>query len=213
MRGVYSKASYMIHNPNGEVSPLLWTKKVLGHQSYNSVKHYDGVIVARGEIAKPVDIPMLLTELMARVAALESERQVLTDAAPRSVRIVVESKRKREEEDIVLVKFDLENGSGQIDLQKFKRTRNKTADEEKELVERAEAILAASGVAPTRENIKRLGIGTATAARYKAKKLKAWETMTTARSSSLRRASTRTITYACPFTPEQTRMTLMRRSS
>ena len=80
---------------------------------------------------------------------------------------------------MVFAKFDLENGSGQIDLPKFRRTRNKTAEEERDLVERAEAILATSGVAATRENIKRLGIGTATVARYKAKKLKSWETMTT----------------------------------
>ena len=106
---------------------------------------------------------------------------MFTEAAPRFIRIIVESKRKREEDDKVLyyAKFDLENGHGQIDLPKFPRTRNKTADEEKALVERAEELLATSGVAVTPENIKRLGIGSGTVAKYRTKKLKSWETMTT----------------------------------
>lgn len=74
MRAVYSKASYLIHNPNEEVSPSVWMKTVLGHGSYTNLKYYDSVIVTRGPIVKPADVPMAIAEIWARLAALEGEK-------------------------------------------------------------------------------------------------------------------------------------------
>ena len=70
LRGVYSKASYMLHEPTS--SALLWVKKVLGHSNYSSVKNYDSVIVDRGPVARQDSVPILLTELQSRISALES---------------------------------------------------------------------------------------------------------------------------------------------
>ena len=70
LRAVYSKASYQIFEPTS--SALLWVKKVLGHSNYSSVKNYDSVIVDRGPVARQAEVPVLLTELQARISALES---------------------------------------------------------------------------------------------------------------------------------------------
>ena len=72
LRAVYSKASYQIFEPTS--SALLWVKKVLGHSNYSSVKNYDAVIVDRGPVARQADVPVLLTEIMARVKALENTK-------------------------------------------------------------------------------------------------------------------------------------------
>ena len=39
-------------------------KRVLGHGSYKSLKNYDSVIVVRGPVVKPADLPLLSLKSM-----------------------------------------------------------------------------------------------------------------------------------------------------
>lgn len=193
MRAVYSKASYLIHNPQEETSPSKWMKDVLGHGSFNSLKHYDSVIVTRGPVLKPADVPMALTEMEARLAALEAkksdEQNKKTDEVHEDVFIdkkkkrkleqeekvnldeqhedvlIKKQKRKIEQEDVYFMTLD----NKKVSIKKLKRMRNKTEDQTRDLVRRAEELLRSHNVKVTKENITYLGIGGGNASKYRTK--------------------------------------------
>ena len=167
MRAVYSKASYMIHNPNEEISPSEWMKRVLGHGSYNSLKNYDSVIVVRGPVIKPADLPMAIIEINARVSALEEKRSSEQDEKEASHNVVLINNKKRKIDD-VFVGFTTIDGKD-IRIKKFKRNRNKTEEEANSTVRRAEEILSSHNVKVTKENITFMGIGSTFASKYRTK--------------------------------------------
>ena len=157
----------MIHNPNEEVSPSQWMKNVLGHGSYNSLKNYDSVIVTRGPVVKPTDVPMAITEIEARVAALEAVRSNEQDKKAQEVHEVFINKKKRklEEQEVDFTTID----NKIVSIKKLKRVRNKTEDESRQLVQQAEKLLRTNTVKITKDNIKSLGIGSANVLKYRTK--------------------------------------------
>ena len=191
-RAIYSKSSYMIHNPNEEVSPSQWMKSVLGHQSYNSIKNYDAVIVTRGPTVKPADVPTAIQEMGARLAALEAvrsneqdeksekahevfisrkkkrklerEEKVSLDEQHEDV-LIKKQKRKIEQEDVDFITID----NKKVSIKKLKRVRNKTEEETRDLVRQAEELLRSHNVKITKDNITFLGIGGTNASKYRTK--------------------------------------------
>jgi hypothetical protein len=165
MRAAYSKASYMIHNPNEEISPSEWMKRVLGHGSYNSLKNYDSVIVTRGPSVKPADLPMAIIEINARVSALEEKRSNEQDEKEVDHIVVLINNKKRKIEEIEFTKTD----GVDVKIKKIQRIRGKTEEETFALVRRAEKLLRDNGVKVTKENIVRLGIGSTNVSKYRTK--------------------------------------------
>ena len=167
MRALYSKASYMIHNPNEEISPSEWMKRVLGHGSYNSLNNYDSVIVVRGPVVKPADLPMAITEIQARVSALEEKHSSEQDEVEKAGHNVVLSTKKRKSPE-VFVEFTKADGTD-IRIKKLQRTRGKTEDESIAMVRRTEGLLRDSGVRATKGNSVRMGVGSTNASKYRTK--------------------------------------------
>ncbi len=193
MRAVYSKASYLIHNPNEEVSPSKWMKDVLGHGSFNSLKHYDSVIVTRGHVLKPADVPMALAEMGARLAALETQKSdeqnkkieevheevFITKKKKRKLEqeekvnldeqhedvLIKKQKRKIEQEEVEFITKD----NKKVSIKKLKRVRNKTEEQTRDLVRQAEELLRSHNVKITKDNITFLGIGGTNASKYRTK--------------------------------------------
>jgi hypothetical protein len=165
MRAVYSKASYMIHNPNEEISPSEWMKRVLGHGSYNSLKNYDAVIVVKGPVIKPADLPTAIIEINARVSALEEKRSSEQDEKEASHNVVLINNKKRKIEEVDFTKTD----GVEVRIKKLPLTRGKTEEETIALVRRAEKLLRDNGVKVTKENIVRLGIGSTNVSKYRTK--------------------------------------------
>jgi hypothetical protein len=165
MRAVYSKASYMIHNPNEEISPSEWMKRVLGHGSYNSLKNYDSVIVVKGPVIKPADLPTAIIEINARVSALEEKRSSEQDEKEAGHNVVLINNKKRKIEEVEFTKID----GVDIMIKKLPRTRGKTEEETIALVRRAEERLRDNGVKVTKENIVRMGVGSTNASKYRTK--------------------------------------------
>jgi hypothetical protein len=154
MRAAYSKASYMIHNPNEEISPSEWMKRVLGHGSYNSLKNYDSVIVVKGFVVKPADLPTAIIEINARVSALEEKRSSEQDEKEAGHNVVLINNKKRKIEEVEFTKTD----GTDVRIKKLQRIRGKTEEETLALVRRAETLLRDNGVKVTKENIVRMGV-------------------------------------------------------
>jgi len=166
-RAIYSKSSYMIHNPNEEMSPSQWMKNVLGHQSYNSIKNYDAVIVTRGPTVKPADMPTTMQEMGARLAALEAVRSNEQDEKGEEAHEVFISNKKRkiEQEEVEFITKD----NKKVSIKKLKRVRNKTEEETRDLVRQAEELLRQNNVKITKDNLTYLGIGGTNVCKYRTK--------------------------------------------
>ena len=167
MRAVYSKASYMLHNPNEEIAPSQWMKNVLGHGSYNSLKNYDSVIVTRGSVVKPADVPMAISEIEARVTALEAVRSDEQGKKGEEVYEVLINKKKRKLEDEQVDFTTIDNKT--VSIKKLKRVRNKSEEESKNLVLLAEELLRTHNVKVTKVSLKSLGIGSSNVSKYRTK--------------------------------------------
>lgn len=170
LRAIYSKASYEVHNPNGEVSPQLWAKTVLGHGSYSSLKNYDSVIVSRGPQRKPEDANVMMTELESRLKALEGRGQEAPAAPPPQASgdvLIPKPRRKAPKATETHVRLPLASGEGSVDLPRVRHRRNKTEADKKALILDAEELLEQNGVNVTNAHLRLLGISSSTVNIYR----------------------------------------------
>jgi hypothetical protein len=109
---------------------------------------------------------MAIIEINARVSALEEKRSSEQDEKEASHNVVYHNKKRKI--DDVFVGFTTIDGKD-IRIKKFKRNRNKTEEEAKSTVRRAEEILSSHNVKVTKENITFMGIGSTFASKYRTK--------------------------------------------
>ena len=120
-----------------------------------------------GPVVKPADMPTVITEMTARLAALEAVRSEKQDKKADEVHEVFVNKKKRksEEEEVDFTTID----NKMVSIKKLKRTRNKTPEEARDLVRQAEELLTINNVKITKDNITVLGIGGTNASKYRTK--------------------------------------------
>ena len=124
------------------------------------------MIVIRGPVVKPADLPMAITEIEARVCALEDKKSSEQAEIKESVYDgVLMNKKKRKITEVEFAKID----GTDVRIKKLQRIRGKTEEETIALVRKVEGLLRDNNVKVTKENIVRLGIGSSNASKYRTK--------------------------------------------